>query len=221
MALPASRRGWGPGWPANRSKDMTTITVGDRAKVRLVVHKIVAPIFKAFCDEIDRRGYDLEGVADDWGYANRPIRNSKPPKPSNHSWGLAIDLNATKNPMGRRLVTDMPAWVIDLAERVYGLSWGGRYRSNPDAMHFEWLGTPAQAVQLIEDLAARGAPIEQGDDDLTPEQDRLLRDVHAAITNPNDPNNPAKLTLDGTDVQRDSLAALIRRLAAKLGVTGI
>jgi hypothetical protein len=145
MALSADRRGWGPGYPVDRRHDMVTVTVANA--VRLVVHKRVAPIFKAFCDEIDAHGYDLDGVADDWGYANRPIRGSR--KPSNHSWGLAVDLNATKNPMAATLKTDIPAWVVELAENKYGLSWGGRYRTRPDAMHFEFLGTPADADRVI------------------------------------------------------------------------
>lgn len=143
----AADRGWGPGWPTARYSDMVTIVVGDRAKVKLSVHKRIAPIFKQFCDEIDRRGYDLEAVADDWGYACRPIRGTQ--TPSNHSWGLAIDLNAVANPMSSTLITDMPAWVIDLAEKKYGLFWGGRYRTRPDAMHFEFLGTPADADRVI------------------------------------------------------------------------
>lgn len=133
---------------------MITIPVGQG--VRLVVHKRVAPIFKAFCDEIDARGYDLDAVADDWGYANRPIRGSS--SPSNHSWGLAIDLNATKNPMSATLKTDIPSWVIELAEQKYGLSWGGRYRTRPDAMHFEFLGTPADADRIVARLAAIDPP---------------------------------------------------------------
>ena len=38
-----------------------------------------------------------------WGYANRPIKTPTggfTDTPSNHSWGLAIDINAPENPFG-------------------------------------------------------------------------------------------------------------------------
>lgn len=137
---------------------MVTIKAGG---ISLLVREEVAPLFKGFCDELVQRGYPLADVADDWGFACRPIRGTENrpkekggPVPSNHSWGLAIDLNATKNPMGSELVTDLPPWAVRLGEEKYGLSWGGRYKSNPDAMHWGFLGTPEEARWLVASLAA-------------------------------------------------------------------
>jgi hypothetical protein len=142
----AAARGWGnPGKPGSatgatfRRNYIVPIDAGGR---RLYVHRQVAHLFKGFIDEIVARGYRIDqGDVDDWGYAHRLIRGSKTTL-SNHSWGLAVDLNATTNPMlASRLVTDMPAWVVECAEK-WGLHWGGNYKSRPDPMHFEFLGRP-------------------------------------------------------------------------------
>jgi hypothetical protein len=145
----AQARGWGPGWPDCQGSKMVTIHAGG---IKLSVRREVAPIFKGFCDELVQRGYPLGAVADDWGFACRQIRGSD--KASNHSWGLAVDLNSTENPMGSKLVTDFPAWAVEMGEKKYGLHWGGRYKSRPDAMHWEWLGTPDEAKWLVGALAA-------------------------------------------------------------------
>lgn len=132
----AQDRGWGAP-PVPRSR-IVTIRTGD---VLLPVHTRVAALVRALCDETQRRGYTLvDGWC--WGYAPRPIAGST--AWSNHAWGLAVDLNAPKNPMGSRLVTDMPAWMPRMWEE-YGFRWGGRYVTRPDAMHYEFMGTPAQA----------------------------------------------------------------------------
>lgn len=153
MASGARARGWGdPDSPGYRQKHIVRITAGGRD---LWVRREVAHLFKGFIDEIVARGYriDLGGV-DDWGFANRDIRG-RPGVKSNHSWGLAVDLNARTNPMGPKLITDMPAWVVDVAEK-WGLLWGGAYRTRPDAMHFEFVGRPGDVarypLQLEEDL---------------------------------------------------------------------
>ncbi len=54
-----------------------------------------------------------------------------------HAWGLAVDINAGANPQGstprqdRRLVR---------AFEGVGFTWGGRWPTAPDGMHFEWHG---------------------------------------------------------------------------------
>lgn len=147
--MTAAARGWGTGWPDCQRDQCVWITAGG---IRLLVRAEVAPIFKGFCDELVQRGYPLGDVADDWGFACRPIRGSDD-EPSNHSWGLAVDLNSTANPMGSTR-TDFPAWAVELGETKYGLRWGGRYRSRPDPMHWEWMGTPDDAAWLVAALAA-------------------------------------------------------------------
>lgn len=137
--MSAQDRGWGKPCPDTK---LETIYVGG---IKLRVHQIVAPIMGGFVDEIVERGYQVQNIADDWGYACRKIAGSN--SWSNHAWGLAIDLNATTNPMGRKLVTDMPQWVIESSAK-WGLAWGGNYKTLKDAMHFEFMGTP-QDVGII------------------------------------------------------------------------
>jgi hypothetical protein len=143
----ANFRGWGQGWPTDRRKDLTRVVLGKatpadtRDDLTLWLHHGISPLVAWLLEETERRGYDLvNGWC--WGYANRAIRGSN--RPSNHSWGLGVDLNAPNNPMTDHLVTDMPSWMPGLWED-FGFRWGGRYTGRKDAMHFEFLGTPADA----------------------------------------------------------------------------
>lgn len=97
------------------------------------------------------------GIYDDWGYAERPIRGSSRTL-SNHASGTAIDLNATRHPLGKRgTFTERQAALIRQQLRVYDgcLRWGGDYRNRADEMHFEIDAPPARvaavAAQLRED----------------------------------------------------------------------
>lgn len=136
-------RGWGPPCPADR---IVTFRAGG---VSLTAHEDAAPLFAAFVTDIVGRGYDVDNVADDWGYNCRQIRDSQ--TMSYHAWGLAIDLNATRNPMGATLVTDMPSWIDEVAAD-YGLFWGGNFNRRKDAMHFECHLTHAEAKELRDHL---------------------------------------------------------------------
>ena len=62
--------------------------------------------------------------------------------------GLAVDLNSLANPMGSRLVTDMPRWMPKLWTG-HGFAWGGAYTGRKDAMHYEYVGTPAELRRTI------------------------------------------------------------------------
>jgi hypothetical protein len=78
------------------------------------------------------------GEVDDWSYLNRDIRGGT--SKSNHSFGIAIDINALANPLGTS--GDMPAEVVRQWEAEGG-AWGGHW-SRSDPMHFETHLTPAQ-----------------------------------------------------------------------------
>lgn len=67
--------------------------------------------------------------------------NIRPMKASNstlsvHAWGLALDLNASTNPYGKKLVTDFPDEFIRCFAMA-GFEWGGLWNSVKDAMHFQ------------------------------------------------------------------------------------
>lgn len=150
-------------YPVNPGiRTMTKITVDNR---NFYNAPSCAPLFKGFLEEIVRKGYSLdEGILDDWSYAERNIRGSA--KPSEHSRGCADDINAVHNPMGSTLRTDMPWWVPVVAKQ-WGLHWGGLYSTRPDAMHFEWLGTIAEAQALLKARAAARIPM-RDEDGITP-----------------------------------------------------
>lgn len=50
-----------------------------------------------------------------------------------HSWGLAIDINASWNRMGMK--PTMPMELVECFEEA-GFEWGGRW-TKPDGMHFQ------------------------------------------------------------------------------------
>lgn len=170
MTTRADARGWGPGWPRCQGGNIVTIARADG--VRLPVHREIKVLVALLCDETERRGYNLvPGWC--WGYACRSIRGSS--SPSNHSWGLAVDLNAPKNPMSSRLITDMPGWMPNLWNR-FGFRWGGDYSGRKDAMHYEFVGTPSDARKYTE-MAIR----EFGDAPTTGEEDELTSDEKAKL----------------------------------------
>lgn len=150
--MTAQDRGWGRGYPVNRVRDMVSVNAGG---VQVSVHKDIAELVRWLLEETTRRGYRLRR-GECWGYANRTVRGSS--APSNHSWGLAVDINAPSNPMADHLVTDMPVWMPALW-KAWGFDWGGDYRGRKDAMHFEFTGTPQDAkarlakLKLVEDAA--------------------------------------------------------------------
>lgn len=154
--MSAASRGWGPGWPLCQRDKLATVALASGP--RFPVRREIAELVGLLCVETERLGYDLRRE-DSWGFACRSIRGSK--RPSNHSWGLAVDLNARSNPMGSRLVTDIPARVVVLWES-YGFTWGGRWKKRPDAMHFEFNGTPVDAArQTARAKATLGQPTEE------------------------------------------------------------
>jgi len=80
------------------------------------------------------------GVPDDWGYAERPIRGGV--ELSNHASGTAVDLNATKWPLGSDPSVNLNAGQIMRARQIVAacggaVRWGGDYAGRKDPMHFE------------------------------------------------------------------------------------
>lgn len=141
-------RGWGPGWPTGPPRSALVQVDISGTRFPGGVRSEVAEMVTLLTAECKARGYVFGNAGDPafgcWGYANRPIAGTQ--TPSNHSWGLAVDINAPRNPMRSPLTTDMPEWLPRLWES-YGWAWGGRWTRTPDPMHFEYMGTPAQAAQ--------------------------------------------------------------------------
>ena len=135
----ANTRGWGNGWPTCQQDKLVTVSREDG--LRIPVNEDIAQLVALLIDETERRGYDVR-VGQTWGFACREIRGTT--VASNHSWGLAVDINAPSNPYREAFVSDMPTWAPTLWWE-YGFFWGGWYQSIKDPMHYEFLGTPADA----------------------------------------------------------------------------
>lgn len=119
---------------------------GDR---RITVNKKCARHFKRLGDIFHEYApaywKQIDDFLDDWGYNCRKIAGTS--VYSNHSFGTAIDIDATRNSRNGGSYTDSAIWqgasrAVRQAERE-GFRWGGRY-SSPDEMHFETLLTPRQ-----------------------------------------------------------------------------
>lgn len=110
------------------------VTIRDGQGHSVQVNKSVADDFKAFLRALKRTGYDIHSIG---GYANRNIAGTN--TRSLHSYGLAIDINPSANPVtyGRRS-TNLPRGIGRLAAR-YGIAWGGNWNgSKKDTMHFSF-----------------------------------------------------------------------------------
>ena len=153
MVARADARGWGPGWPTNRSADQVKVARGGGTPVATWVHRGIAPLVVEGLRRTEELAqYDVRMLG---GYNSRPIRGSTI-TPSNHSWGLAVDINWDKNPMvSGPVVTDMPARMVD-AWTSLGFGWGGAWTgTRKDAMHFEFVGTPADAAARVARLTVK------------------------------------------------------------------
>lgn len=95
-------------------------------------------IFAFVWDELEHdqtKVHELGLDVFDGAFNYRAIRGSE--NLSNHAFGIALDLNAAKNPLGAPKGTftlDHP-WVK--AMHVEGWRWGGDYKGRKDLMHFE------------------------------------------------------------------------------------
>lgn len=143
------------GWEASKEpahiKIKSYAIPGTSLKIRCA--EAVAPLIVGFCKEFNELIEPLDGgQLDDWGYAFRSVRGVAT-KLSNHSSGTAIDLNATKHPLGK--VGTFPAEKVPMIRalaRKYGLFWGGDYQQRKDEMHFEINISPKKVSELIKAL---------------------------------------------------------------------
>ena len=163
------------------------IPIGSMKKGQLVAFADALPLFMGFYAEIQARGY----VINDGGtYVFRCTASTRKDCAgltraalSNHAYGLASDINTIKNPQrayygvngasacATPMVTDLPKWVVDAAQK-WGLYWGGygwssgcsspsqsRASVTRDAMHFEFNGSPTQAHMILRRNVGAGACI--------------------------------------------------------------
>ena len=105
------------------------------------VHRQALPAFQrvaAALGQLAAQGlvYPITSVS---AFTSRTINGTT--QMSRHGLGLAIDINPRQNPQrdDGRLITNMPAWFVDVW-RDAGFCWGGDWRFSKDAMHFSWMG---------------------------------------------------------------------------------
>ena len=148
------------GYPASKDPDAIKIksypVKGTDRKLRCA--ESVGPLLAAFAAEFHELIEPIdEGTFDDWGYAYRMVRGN-PTKLSCHSSGTAIDLNATKHPLGK--IGTFEAGKVPMIRALakkYGLTWGGDYKSRADEMHFEVSLRPEKVSALISKLGLQNA----------------------------------------------------------------
>jgi hypothetical protein len=142
------------GWPASPDQKKIGIKVfkikNANRKIRL--QKDAGVILAAFAAEFHAQVEPIDkGELDEWGYAYRNVRGSDSDL-SNHSSGTAIDLNATKHPLGKKgTFTKEQVKIIKELTAKYGLTWGGVWK-RPDEMHWQIDETPEQVKQRIKDM---------------------------------------------------------------------
>jgi hypothetical protein len=100
-------------------------------------HRAMVPHLRAALAELARRG--LSRLVDPGDYAGcyAPRRIQPRGQLSLHAWGLAVDLNASRNPF--RGTSHQDPRLVRVMEK-HGFTWGGRWPTRPDPMHFELRG---------------------------------------------------------------------------------
>lgn len=174
------------GWGYNGSPALAAwerLLVGNPAQIgslrpgQLKALPDALPLFVGFYNEIQSRGYVVRNggpyVFRCTASTSKDCKGLTRYALSNHAYGLAQDINTVENPMkayyssgttsacAMPMTTDMPRWVVQVAEK-WGLYWGGyawssgcaspstwRTKVTRDPMHFEFNGTPAQARAIL------------------------------------------------------------------------
>jgi hypothetical protein len=110
---------------------------------RITCHRLVAQSLTHCLAEILSLYGSLEALRqarlDLYGgcYNFRPMRGGH--ALSMHSYGIALDLDPEHNPFGQKWIDHknmMPLEVVEIFESA-GWTWGGRWPSKPDPMHFQ------------------------------------------------------------------------------------
>ena len=147
------------GWPASKDRNeigIKSYTVPGTT-VKLACAEKVAPLLIGFAEEFHKLIEPIDGSNDDWGYCYRMVRGSTD-KLSNHSSGTALDLNASKHPLGKSGTFDeQKVPMLRALAKKYGLKAGMDYINRKDEMHFEIALDAAKVAALITKLELKDA----------------------------------------------------------------
>ena len=155
------RTEWGP---ACGSDDMVTLhlTASDDG-ARITVRRAAADAFRAIDTVMAAHDFHVP-KASTGAFACRQITNGT--GMSLHAFGIAADYWWTENPFGPKLVTNMPAGMvadikaISTRNGVRVFRWGGDYRKNKDAMHYEVVAQRADLAAGIDPASVAGEGFE-------------------------------------------------------------
>jgi len=119
--------------------------------VTVSCHRGIARLVERALIETAATGYVLKQIQTG-AFACRAQRGST--VASNHSWGLAIDLNWLENEFSYNPRFTITPAVVAIWKR-YGFAWGGDWSRRKDTMHVEFLGTPADAAARVARLTVK------------------------------------------------------------------
>ena len=112
-----------------------TNTASGKGINKIYMNKDMIGPFGQAMDNIRTRGLTSELKTFDGCFMIRMVRGSSTVA-STHSYGLAVDLNASENALGQvpQLSAEFVACFTDV-----GFIWGGNFK-RLDGMHFQWAG---------------------------------------------------------------------------------
>ncbi len=171
------RRAWAP----HCQGPHTTLTLHGGG--RITIKSATVPAWLVLNDILKKHNYQTHR-AQTGAYNCRVITGGS--NYSLHAYGIAADLNWSKNPYSKTLRTDMPGAMVAEIKAIRTMNgkrvfrWGGDYRGNKDAMHYEIICTPrdlasgihqqnaippADLGQVLRTLqeSSRGTPLKRGD----------------------------------------------------------
>lgn len=143
------------GWPVIKtySDPMLRNFKVPGTKRSLKLRKDVGPYLIAFASEYHKLIAPIDtGTYDDWAY-HPPRKGNASNKISDHSGGVAIDLNATQEGSQSKsnvwwVKHPLKAARMRVLLRKYRLlEWGGNYKNFYDPMHFTFLKNDVPAIK--------------------------------------------------------------------------
>ncbi|MFC4854212.1 M15 family metallopeptidase [Actinophytocola glycyrrhizae] len=140
------------GWPVNTPL-VTRDVPGTNVRLRVAegpAGEVLIHVASQVSARVENVSMDSEaGERDDWGHAHRNVRGGE--AVSNHASGTAIDLNATRHPLGVRdtFTPEQQQEIRTILHEVDNVvRWGGDYRNRADDMHFEIIGSQEEVAAV-------------------------------------------------------------------------
>ncbi len=115
---------------------------------KIQIHEIEFNVYaaeelKAILNEIWEASGKSQKKIHEWGmdrfdgtFVVRTIRGGK--AWSTHAFGLAVDFDARRNPLGSRKGNFTKVHPVVKIFESHGVTWGGRWKRRPDPMHFQF-----------------------------------------------------------------------------------